>query len=618
MVREGGAPPQALAQLVERYNRGDLRAVVRGGTALAAACPREITLLNLLGAAHAGLGEAAAAVAWFRKAAGLRPDLAQSHANLGLALQAAGDDRAAAASFRQALAIGPADPGVLNNLGAVLARLGDGEGAIASYERALELAPGYAMAAANLGIALKDAGRMEAAVAAFERAVAADPRDAESLCNLAAALHETGRPRDAAARYRAALAVRPRNADALKGLGVVLKALGETAEAETCLEAALAARPGDADVLNALGLLLHEAGRRRAAIERFQAATAAKPDDAAAWNNLGLVLSELGELDAAIEALEKAIAIRPSYPGANVNLVNVRNRRVPAWHVGMMNDHARNRAFADALAATLEGGELVLEVGTGSGLLAMMAADRGADRVVTCEAVAPVAEIAGRIVAGNGFAERVTVLNRRSTELSIPDDLPRKADVVVAEILSSEFVGEGVVASLRDARRRLLREGGHMIPSGGAIMIALLSDAAEAARSLHVGEVEGYDLSAFNGIAARKVDLRLDRPTPTLLSDPVAAFDFDFLDPRAFNGRRETFALTAKRDGTALGVIQWNRARLAEAVVYENHPERLVSHWSTPVYLFDRPLPLRAGQTVAVEGELSEDSVWFRRADEGR
>ena len=86
---------------------------------------------------------------------------------------------------------------------------------------------------------------------------------------------------------------------------------------------------------------------------------------------------------------------------------------VPLWHVPMMNEHERNEAFHQGLQSAAPG-KTVFEIGTGSGLVAMMAARSGARHVFTCEAVPLVADTAARIVARNGYADRVTVLSKPS------------------------------------------------------------------------------------------------------------------------------------------------------------------------------------------------------------
>jgi type III protein arginine methyltransferase len=125
----------------------------------------------------------------------------------------------------------------------------------------------------------------------------------------------------------------------------------------------------------------------------------------------------------------------------------------------MMNDSPRNDAYFAALQNAVTPDTHVLEIGTGSGLLAMMAARLGARQVTTCEVVAEIAETARAIVADNGLAPPVTVIGKKSTKLEIGTDMEERADLLVSEILSSEFLGEGVLGSIEDAKRRLLKPG---------------------------------------------------------------------------------------------------------------------------------------------------------------
>ncbi len=71
---------------------------------------------------------------------------------------------------------------------------------------------------------------------------------------------------------------------------------------------------------------------------------------------------------------------------------------IPRWHFAMLNDHQRNQAFFDAIEATDFVGKTVLDIGTGTGLLAMLIARRGAQHVYTCECNELVAEKAKEII----------------------------------------------------------------------------------------------------------------------------------------------------------------------------------------------------------------------------
>src|SRR5882724_5381918 len=148
--------------------------------------------------------------------------------------------------------------------------------------------------------------------------------------------------------------------------------------------------------------LLKDTGSPQEAIGHYQTALALNPASADAHNNLGLLYREHGQFEAAVQSLEQALQADPGNPRYRLNLRDTYRRMIPAWHFAMLNDQARNDAFERAIAKAARGRRLVLDIGTGSGLLAMMAA-----RVVACEAKRPV-EI--RVTAdGTAQAGRVLV-----------------------------------------------------------------------------------------------------------------------------------------------------------------------------------------------------------------
>ena len=123
----------------------------------------------------------------------------------------------------------------------------------------------------------------------------------------------------------------------------------------------------------------------------------------------------------------------------------------------------------------------------------MMAVDAGADKVITCEVDKRIAETAKQIISQNGYSEKVNVLAKKSTQLTIGSDLPQKVDLVLSEILSSEFVGEGVIPTINDANKRLIKSGGKMIPESGEILVALLPESAKATEDNLIENQFQYD-----------------------------------------------------------------------------------------------------------------------------
>lgn len=88
---------------------------------------------------------------------------------------------------------------------------------------------------------------------------------------------------------------------------------------------------------------------------------------------------------------------------------------------------------------------LLLLSGTGTGLLSIMAARCGADSIVACEAFEPMAECCLKILARNGVADKITVIPKRSTEITVGEDgdMKEKANILVTEVFDTELIGEG-------------------------------------------------------------------------------------------------------------------------------------------------------------------------------
>lgn len=139
----------------------------------------------------------------------------------------------------------------------------------------------------------------------------------------------------------------------------------------------------------------------------------------------------------------------------------------------MVNDAKRNEAFANGLAATLRSGDVALDIGAGTGILSVMASrivGPSPGRVDALEEFGPSAVVARRVVESNGVGDRVRVIQRRSDD----HEDGEKYDVVFSELLDSSLIGEGWLGVVRDAKRRLLRRGGRVLPRRARVYARLV------------------------------------------------------------------------------------------------------------------------------------------------
>ncbi|MEA9976417.1 50S ribosomal protein L11 methyltransferase, partial [Pseudomonas sp. RTS4] len=165
----------------------------------------------------------------------------------------------------------------------------------------------------------------------------------------------------------------------------------------------------------------------------------------------------------------------PVFSSNTVDMTDHSADSIPRWHFAMLNDQQRNQAFFDAIEATDFSGKNVLDIGTGSGLLAMLIAQKGAKHVYTCECNMRVAVKAREIIRVNGLEHNITVINKLSTDLVSGIDIPLDMDVMISETVDCGFFGEGFGYALLHAQRELLKPHAEVIPAAVKLHACLLS-----------------------------------------------------------------------------------------------------------------------------------------------
>lgn len=151
-----------------------------------------------------------------------------------------------------------------------------------------------------------------------------------------------------------------------------------------------------------------------------------------------------------------------------------------AVHITMLNDRNRTETYLNALRREVKPGQVVVDLGTGTGILATAAAKYGAGRVYAIEA-GGIASVARSMFAANEVDDVVTLVEGRSTRV----ELPEKADLIVSEIIGSEPLAERALEYTLDALRRFAKPGAQFLPKRLRILAQPL-ELPESELELHV------------------------------------------------------------------------------------------------------------------------------------
>jgi len=274
----------------------------------------------------------------------------------------------------------------------------------------------------------------------------------------------------------------------------------------------------------------------------------------------------------------------------------------------MLADSVRTGAYARALRKFVGPETVVADLGTGSGIFALLACRYGARRVYAVESDDWI-HMAREIVQANGCADRIEFIQGRSTEITLPE----RVDVIVSDLHGRMPVFEHHLISIVDARRRFLKPAGVLIPEREALCAALIEsqESYESAVGSWENNPYGLDLSPGRRRAVNDWYGSKTKPEEVLAEGRVwAELDYYRLEEPNVEG---TVDWTLDRAGTGHGLALWFDSRLAEGVEFTNAPGSPETIYGTCFLPWAEPVELQAGDRVFVrlEADLAgHDYVW--------
>lgn len=277
-------------------------------------------------------------------------------------------------------------------------------------------------------------------------------------------------------------------------------------------------------------------------------------------------------------------------------------------HVRMLNDRARTEKYLEAIADVVQPGDVVVDVGTGTGVLALAAARAGARRVFAIEA-APIRRVAQELFEVNGYAERITLVSGDSTEVEIPE----RADILITETFGNGAFTEGVLPLTVDARNRLLKPNARVIPQSVRLwgIPVAVPDAVRERFIFGATELELWktwyeiDFSPLRNVNRHLLLAHSVELTTLLswrrLSDPVLLGDVD-LRTNSDNTSFSAAKATISAPGTLSGVILFFELQLTPRLMLTTEPgvARLDNHWLNPVYFLPEPIVVKEGMIADI------------------
>jgi len=251
----------------------------------------------------------------------------------------------------------------------------------------------------------------------------------------------------------------------------------------------------------------------------------------------------------------------------------------------MVNDLSRGEKYLEAMRAKIRPGDIVLEVGTGAGLLTCLAAKLGAKHVYTVEQSRILYRVACKTVEQNGLSDKVTLINANSRDLKAIGAIKEPIDVFVTETIGAQGLDEGIINVFKDVKP-FLAPNARIIPETVQFKHCLINMSGIREQLEVTTPIFDVDLSALNDELPSNNHFWMNpiemwRVISTTSATPV----FDLLD---FEPHDCTQTMQITRDNVCDGLLNWAEFLLSPNNTIETRCRHFGGNWANSLYLMNR------------------------------
>ena len=264
-------------------------------------------------------------------------------------------------------------------------------------------------------------------------------------------------------------------------------------------------------------------------------------------------------------------------------------------HRRMLEDEARLGAYRAAIQELVAQGDVVLDAGTGSGVLACMAALAGAQTVYGVDN-SDLMDAAQLVVDRSGLQDKVKLLRGDFRAIKLPEQV----DLVVTETFGALALAEGAAFDLKPCVENNLKPEGVVIPHAVELWLAPVGDRGLFDESIGVFDpYDGIDFTPLRDSALRRG--RSVEVSPEMLLHDGLKFATIPFPSREMPAAQVTYG--GLRPGVITGMVGWFVLRLSQHVSLATGPFDAMTHWKQ-VYLPWEPMEAAAGTSLTVDVEL--------------
>jgi len=269
-------------------------------------------------------------------------------------------------------------------------------------------------------------------------------------------------------------------------------------------------------------------------------------------------------------------------------------------HLDMLSDSVRTSSYRDALVKNPDKlrDALVLDIGCGTGILSMFAAEAGAKAVVGVDC-SDIIYQAMDIVRENKLEDKVKLVKGRLEETELPYE---KYDIIVSEWMGYFLLFEGMLDSVLAARDKFLAPGGMVLPNRCTIQLCAISDHERYDRLVGFwSDVYGYKMSCMRSPILGEASVEVV-PGNLVVSNSCNVLDLNINTCSVADTEfSSSFELKITKDCDLTGILGYFDTffDLSTPVMFSTGPQVKPTHWKQTVFFLPEKLPVKLNQIIS-------------------
>jgi type I protein arginine methyltransferase len=273
----------------------------------------------------------------------------------------------------------------------------------------------------------------------------------------------------------------------------------------------------------------------------------------------------------------------------------------------MLLDRDRMTAYETALRRHVTPESVVVDIGAGTGIFSFLACQLGARKVYAIEPN-PAIEVARQEAAALGLTDRIEFIEALSTDVNLPE----QADVVISDLRGVSPLYDHHLPAIIDARSRLLKPDGVLLPQQDTLWAALVHVPELFASYINAWSYGGLELQVARHHALNSMIPKSFKPDEVCLNpQPWVQLDYTQLtDLNYANSLHWSVSEAAEVHGIGL----WFECQMGEGLHYSSGPDNADSTYKHYFVPFRETLHLLPGDdlTIDLRANLVEDDYLWR------